>query len=87
MEMTELFETGMQLQCHKDDRPASIKVILSNIVGDNLGLQTIFGLCGLACDSFCRFCLATTATRQNLFKESDFTLRTPDDYDRLCRYH
>lgn len=85
LEMQDLYYIGLDVECTKAGKPVNVRVILSNVVGDNLGLQTIFGLRGLSSNVFCRFCFATKKSRQLLFRETQFQLRRSCDYDEHCR--
>lgn len=85
LEMQDLYHKGLDLECTKDNKAVNVKVILSNVVGDNLALQTIFGLRGISSNVFCRFCFATKQTRQQYFRESLFQLRQARDYEDHCK--
>lgn len=84
LEMRQLYEQGLEIECRFGGKQVNLRVLLCNVVGDNLGLQTIFGLRGMNCKYFCRFCLATKLTRQRFFKESAFILRNRANYARHC---
>lgn len=86
LEMQDLYTFGLDVQCGRGNRDVNVKVILCNVVGDNLGLQTIFGMRGISSNVFCRFCFATKQTRQLFFRESQFELRRACDYEDDCRY-
>lgn len=85
MELKDLFEDGLPIECTVDGKPATVRVLLSNIVGDNLGLQTILGFHGFRTDNFCRFCLADQTTMQQFYREDAFELRTPENYEEHCK--
>lgn len=63
---------------------SDIKVyfILTLILGDNLGLHSIFGLVESFSAKFpCRFCRIDKQTMKKSFKENSLLLRNPDNYD------
>uniref|UniRef100_A0A914XA41 Uncharacterized protein n=1 Tax=Plectus sambesii TaxID=2011161 RepID=A0A914XA41_9BILA len=77
-EFSELENNGFSYNGRK------LKVVLLNVIGDNLGLNTILGLkqrfWGV---HFCRFCHASTETIQTTFVEDQFHLRSKAEFDNL----
>ena len=59
---------------------------LALIVGDNLGLHSIFGLVeSFSANKFCRFCLINHEEINQKLKESDCILRNISNYNSLLR--
>lgn len=85
--MTDLARDGLSIYWHSLKANINVTVLLSNIVGDNLGLHTLFGLTqGFTANACCRFCYATKQQRHALFHERHLTLRTMEGYDDDCRF-
>lgn len=56
--------------------------MLANFVGDNLGVNQIFGLIeSFRGDYCCAICYATREEMQTKFKESEFYMRNREDYE------
>ena len=57
---------------------------LALIIGDNLGLHSIFGFTeSFRANKFCRFCLTQSKKINSILKESDCILRNIENYDSL----
>jgi len=81
-ELLSLHDTGFV--CSNADRKQDSCCLLTQVVGDNLGLHSLLGYmenfsrATFACD----LCLASQDDIQQIFKEKDLVLRTADMYDK-----
>lgn len=60
----------------------TIYFVLLLMIGDNLGLNSVMGFTeSFNAEHFCRICLAPKSTTQREINESQFVLRTKENYD------
>lgn len=81
-ELTFLRDEGIII--HLETGDIRVYFDLTLIVGDNLGIHSIFGFVeSFRAKKFCRFCLIDNANINNVLKESDCILRDPQNYESL----
>ena len=79
-ELNELSEKGITIMVNNTVKRVKFQLVL--ILGDNLGLNGIFGFVqSFNCNYFCRICTATLKEAQVLTKEDQTKLRTRNSYD------
>ena len=62
----------------------NVKCAVAYMTGDNKGIHEVAGYFAAfyRTNRICRFCHATSASIQNQFQESEFDMRTEEEYDR-----
>lgn len=82
-EMTTLSDPGLSLHWFPSKSHKTLPVFILNIMGDNLGLNDVFGfkVC-FSSGRFCRICHCSYSDIQTCFNENSIRLRDPIEYDQ-----
>lgn len=62
----------------KSGKEHTIHFILTNLQGDNLGIQTIFGFASFNSNFYCRFCLTPKSICKHIYDSNGIELRSID---------
>lgn len=82
-DMAKLLNPGLSLYWFQSKSQLTMPVVILNIMGDNLGLNELFGFKkSFSSGSFCRICHCSYNDIQAYFHENSRSLRNPVDYDQ-----
>ena len=80
-ELKYLFSQGININV--DGKNQAIYFIVIGILGDNLGMNCLFGLCeSFVSEYYCRFCLASKYDAYKLSEENPKLMRTLENYKK-----
>lgn len=81
-DITKFCNPGFSLYWHELKAQRSMPVVILNMVGDNLGLNEIFGFKeSFSAGRFCRICHCSYVDIQTCFRENPNLLRNPVEYE------
>lgn len=81
-DLSRLESDGFEVNIHSRGT-FKVFAILSQFTGDNLSMNQIYGLTeSFTHDFFCPIYYCTRSDAQNVFREENFCLRTPESYSR-----
>lgn len=79
-ELTFLEQYGIEIDSSEGKKQIFLKLV--SVLGDNLGLYSMFGLVeSFNANFFCRFCYTLRSSMNNVFYESDCHMKTQESYE------